>query len=79
MKILREEYQTNPDIVRRFVEEAQIGGQLQHPGIVPVYELGMGKDKRPYFTMKLIKGKTLASLLSEAPMLRIGGEVATGS
>ena len=30
----------NPEVVRRFVEEAQIGGQLQHPGIVPVYELG---------------------------------------
>ena len=31
---------TSPELVRRFVEEAQIGGQLQHPGIVPVYELG---------------------------------------
>ena len=31
---------TTPELVRRFVEEAQIGGQLQHPGIVPVYELG---------------------------------------
>ena len=33
--------------VERFVEEAQIGGQLQHPGIVPVYELGMMADERP--------------------------------
>ena len=34
------EHRDNPELVRRFVEEAQIGGQLQHPGIVPVYELG---------------------------------------
>ena len=54
-----------PELVRRFVEEAQIGGQLQHPGIVPVYELGAFADRRPYFTMKLVKGRTLAALLAE--------------
>src|SRR5262249_50204240 len=47
------------------VEEAQIGGQLQHPGIVPVYELGAFADQRPYFTMKLVKGRTLKALLGE--------------
>ncbi len=47
------------------VEEAQIGGQLQHPGIVPVYELGAFADRRPYFTMKLVKGRTLSALLKE--------------
>ena len=46
LKALRDE----PEPLRRFVEEAQIGGQLQHPGIVPVYELGMFSDSRPYFT-----------------------------
>ena len=45
-----------PEITRRFVEEAQIGGQLQHPGVVPVYELGTFPDRRPYFAMKLVKG-----------------------
>ena len=52
-------------MVRRFVEEAQIGGQLQHPGIVPVYELGSSPTAGPYFTMKLVKGRTLAALLEE--------------
>ena len=52
--------------MQRFVEEAQIGGQLQHPGIVPVYELGLMADERPYFTMKLVKGRTLATLLARA-------------
>ena len=40
VKVLLEQHRDNPDLVRRFVEEAQIGGQLQHPGVVPVYELG---------------------------------------
>ena len=65
VKVLLEAHKANPDLVRRFVEEAQIGGQLQHPGVVPIYELGTFGDGRPYFTMKLVKGQTLAELLSE--------------
>ena len=65
VKVLLESHQDKPELVRRFVEEAQIGGQLQHPGIVPVYELGAFADRRPYFTMKLVKGRTLARLLAE--------------
>ena len=63
IKVLREDFRDDADMVRRFVEEAQIGGQLQHPGIVPIYELGIFGDGRPYFSMKLIKGDTLAKLL----------------
>src|SRR5439155_5004590 len=63
LKVLREDFRDNPDMVRRFVEEAQIGGQLQHPGIVPIYELGTFTDRRPFFSMKLVKGHTLTSLL----------------
>ncbi len=65
IKVLLESHQGDPTVVRRFVEEAQIGGQLQHPGIVPVYELGTFPNRRPYFAMKLVKGRTLASLLHE--------------
>src|SRR5262249_49339570 len=65
VKVLLAEHQDRPDTQRRFVEEAQIGGQLQHPGTVPVYELGRFADRRPYFTMKLVKGRTLAELLKE--------------
>ena len=54
-----------PEVVERFVEEAQVGGQLQHPGIVPVYELGLMNDERPFFTMKLIEGRTLAEMLAQ--------------
>jgi serine/threonine-protein kinase len=65
IKVLLESHRGDPEVVRRFVEEAQIGGQLQHPGVVPVYELGTFPDRRPYFAMKLVKGRTLASLLQE--------------
>ncbi len=70
IKVMLESHQGNPDIVNRFIEEAQIGGQLQHPGVVPVYELGAFPDRRPYFAMKLVKGRTLAALLAERPAQR---------
>jgi formylglycine-generating enzyme required for sulfatase activity len=65
LKVLRAEHRGNADLVRRFSEEAQIAGQLQHPGVVPVHELGRLPDGRPFFTMKLVKGQTLAALLRE--------------
>jgi eukaryotic-like serine/threonine-protein kinase len=64
VKVLLNKYRNDPDMIRRFIEEAQIGGQLQHPGVVPVYELGTLPDRRPYFAMKLIRGRTLAELLA---------------
>jgi serine/threonine-protein kinase len=67
IKVLREDLRGNDDLVRRFVEEAQIGGQLQHPGVVPIYELGTFADKRPFFCMKLVKGQTLADRLASRP------------
>ena len=45
--------------VARFLEEAQVTGQLDHPGIVPVHELGVDEQGRVYFTMKLVRGRTL--------------------
>ena len=63
IKVLREDHRDNADMIRRFVEEAQISGQLQHPGIAPIYELGAFGDARPFFSMKLVKGDTLAKLL----------------
>ncbi len=47
----------------RFVEEAQITGQLEHPNIVPVHDLGVDTDGRLFFTMKLVKGRSLAEIL----------------
>jgi serine/threonine protein kinase len=67
LKVLLQEHQGNPGMLRRFLEEAQIGGQLQHPGVVPVYALGCSPGDRPFFTMKLVKGRTLADLLAQRP------------
>ena len=64
VKVLLDRYCDHPAMIRRFIEEAQIGGQLQHPGVVPVYEVGILSDRRPYFAMKLIKGRTLAEMLA---------------
>ena len=64
IKVLLDSHKDKPEVIQRFVEEAQIGGQLQHPGIAPVYELGQFADKRPFFSMKLVKGQTLAKLLA---------------
>lgn len=65
IKVLLDQHKDKPEVVQRFVEEAQIGGQLQHPGIAPIYELGQFADKRPFFAMKLVKGETLSKLLAD--------------
>jgi serine/threonine-protein kinase len=65
MKVLHERHADNTELLERFIEEAQVGGQLQHPGIVPVYELGLQRDGRPFFAMKLVKGRTLANVLAD--------------
>jgi len=49
----------------RFLEEAQVTGQLDHPGIVPVHELGLDAEGRVYFTMKLVKGESLAAIFEK--------------
>jgi Flp pilus assembly protein TadD len=67
VKVLRADLAGRPAAVQRFVEEAQVGGQLQHPGVVPVYDLGRFADGRPYFAMKLVKGRTLADHLADRP------------
>ncbi len=65
VKVLQARYRDRQDLIERFVHEARIAGQLQHPGIVPVHELGALADERPYFSMKLVKGQTLAHLLAQ--------------
>ena len=47
----------------RFVLEAKITGNLEHPGIVPVYGLGAYPDGRPYYAMRFIRGETLAAAI----------------
>jgi len=49
----------------RFLREARVQGQLEHPVVVPVYDLGVSEQGDPFFTMKRIVGQTLANILDE--------------
>ena len=53
----------------RFIREARITSQLEHPNIVPVYELGLHPDGSAYYTQKLVRGVTLKKKLEEARTL----------
>jgi serine/threonine-protein kinase len=62
------------DAVTRFLREARIQARLDHPAIVPVYEMGTDETGLPYFTMKRLAGETLSRRIAERapvqPMLR---------
>ena len=63
MKVLDASLASRQDVLR-FLEEAQITGQLDHPHIVPIYDLEVGPDGMPIqFTMKLVRGRTLDELM----------------
>ncbi len=53
------------DQARRFVQEAAVLGKLAHPNIVPVYDLGRDSEGALYYTMKLVKGRTLQDILDD--------------
>lgn len=63
MKVLRPEMMNNQDVISRFLKEAQLTGQLQHPGIVPVHDMGTLPDGRVYFTMREIRGRSFYELI----------------
>ncbi|MBI4615366.1 MAG: tetratricopeptide repeat protein [Planctomycetes bacterium] len=52
-------------LLQKFLVEAQVTGQLEHPNIIPVHELGLAADRRVYFTMKRVRGRDLAAILGE--------------
>jgi serine/threonine-protein kinase len=60
MKFLAREAGGHPDHVKRFVREAQITADLEHPNVIPVYDSGTDEDGNHFFTMKRVDGRTLA-------------------
>ena len=67
-----------PKMLGRFLEEAQVTGQLDHPGIVPVHELGLDEHGSVFFTMRLVKGRDLKEVFdrvhtgdAEWPLTRV--------
>jgi len=63
IKVLHERHRQNPLLLRAFFEEAIITGGLEHPNIVPVYQLGHHQDIGPYYVMKRLDGVTLGAAL----------------
>ena len=65
MKIIHPNLLSNQNVTSRFIEEAQVGAQLQHPNIVPIHEMGRLDDGRLYFTMKEVKGRPFGEAIAE--------------
>jgi tRNA A-37 threonylcarbamoyl transferase component Bud32 len=62
----------------RFLDEAQLTAQLQHPGVVPVHEIGRLSDGQTYFTMQVVRGRTLRHLIEayhEEPQTDAAGQL----
>src|SRR5581483_10894829 len=53
------------DQQRRFRVEAQVTGQLEHPGIVPIHELGINEQGQPFYVMKFVHGRTLQKVIDD--------------
>jgi len=63
VKLLTLRQSARNQVVGRFLREARLAGHLQHPAIVPVHDSGTLPDGRPFFVMKLVEGRTFASVL----------------
>jgi len=75
-KLLHPDLAKDLNTRRRMIEEAQITAQLDHPNILPVYELGETQAGELYFTMKVVEGKTLTEAIQDpAPNVRTDQEL----
>ena len=64
LKQILETHADDPHSRERFIAEAEITGALEHPGVVPVYGLGMDAGGRPYYAMRFIKGDSLKAAIA---------------
>ena len=63
MKIIDGSFMARPSVLARFLDEARTMARLEHPGIVPVHELGTTPDGRICFTMQEVRGRTLTQVI----------------
>ena len=63
LKMILDRNLASKEAVRRFRTEAETAARLNHPGIVPVHELGVDESDQVYFTMKLVQGRTFLEIL----------------
>jgi serine/threonine-protein kinase len=72
LKEILSRHASRKDSQLRFITEAKVTGSLEHPGIVPIYALGYFDDGRPYYAMRLIRGKSLSERIKEEQIAEQG-------
>ena len=65
MKVVLPDKRASRESISRFIQEAQVMGQLEHPNIVPLHELALNAQGEVFYTMKLIKGRSLGQILEQ--------------
>ena len=65
LKVIHDSHSKNPEVIHRFIEEAQIAAQLDHPNILPIYDLNIDGQDKPFYAMKMVKGYTLEEIIQK--------------
>lgn len=65
LKELKRKFANDLTVVKRFELEASVTGNLEHPNIVPIYATGKRSDGRPYYAMRLVRGKSMAAVIAD--------------
>ncbi len=65
MKVVHRGKGSRADLRARFLREVRVQGQLEHPSVVPVYDLGVGADGQTFFTMKRVRGQSLETIVDD--------------
>ena len=64
LKILRDPYRQNRELIAKFINEARITAKIDHPNVVAIHQLGVNKHLGVYFSMRRISGETLQMVIS---------------
>ena len=75
MKVITSELESSRKFIDRFIKEARVQGRLEHPNICPIHELGVDEKEHVYFTMKMVQGTSLSSMIRSSD---VGGEEVLG-
>src|SRR5262249_20717816 len=66
IKVLTSDFRAQPELFQRFINEARAASQINHPGIVKVYDLGPSEDGLPWLSMEYLDGRPLSSRIHSA-------------
>jgi eukaryotic-like serine/threonine-protein kinase len=68
LKRLTPELAATPEVMQQFLEEARLSSQLEHPNVLPLYDVGIDRAGRLFFTMRVVRGETLWDMLHDPKM-----------